>query len=384
MRKLLLGLSLATMVTGGCASAYRATAENQYDWTDRYHGVGRLKEMKRRVLPMREVSGLAWDAAGKGLWLVNDGRRLSLAFLKDPLGADMFDATAQDLSKFSLPKSREHAWAEWPDFEAVAVEPAPEGPRLWLASELERQAWRLDIENKKVDEVVGLPVPVGQEGTQVECTGGPSNRSIESLAVARAGENRVFYVANERCPAEIIRKEEKPDRLTRITQSQFERMVTDYMLKRWTPPVQPEGGKARVTPGERLLCPGVPRAEALGGEQTCRTGSITDLVWQPEQKRLWILLRHSRLVAAVDWSDQPRIAGLWSFLGKIDEMGSSVRFGNAEGLAIQPPDPANGGKGALYVVSDPGDNVDSELIGFELPEIEKYEPAAKGAATPQK
>lgn len=381
-------LGLCVVLTGGCGAAFKATAENQYDWTDRYEGVSRMKEIRRRTLPMKEISGLAWDPANRGIWMVNDGRRLKAAFLKDPLGADQFDADAHDLSRFEMPKSRDQQWAEWPDFEAVDVEQVDGKTRLWVASEMERQAWRFDLETKKVDEVVSLPRPLTADtGTLTECSGSVANRQTEGLALARTATGRVFYSANERCPAEIIKKEEKPDRLTRFTQPQIERALTDYMLARWKPPTQQEGGPKRGSLGERYLCPGVPKQEAAQGERLCKAGSITDLAWQEDSKRLWVLFRQSRIVAAIDWRDKPVVAGLWSFLGKVDETGSAVRFGNAEGLAVIPPDPANGFKGALFVATDPGDKEDSQIIGFELPEagVQAARPAAPPAETaPQK
>ncbi len=385
MHKYLLLLGACAVLSSGCTAAYKATAEGQYDWTDRYPGVGRLKEVKRRVLPMREVSGLTWDPVNKGLWMVNDGRRLKVAFLKDPMGADMFDADAHDLSKFELPRSREMAWKEWPDFEAIDVEHSDGKTWLWIASEIERQAWRFDLETKKVDNVVPLPRPIGDEGTPTECAGTPANRSTEGLAVVAGAEGRTFFSANERCPAEIVRKEEKPDRLIRLTQTQIERSVTEYMLASWKPPVQEEGVKPRSAAlGERYLCPAVPRQEAINYGRYCKTGSIGDITWQESEKRLWVLLRHSRIVIAIDWRDKPRVDGIWSFLGKVNESGSSVRFGNAEGLAIIPPDPANDFKGALFIATDPGNNVDSELVGFELPEMPVIDPARRRSAqTPQ-
>lgn len=368
-------LVLAAIFCSGCTAAYQATSEHYYDWTDRYDGVGRLKEVRRQTLKMQEVSGLAWDPVNRGIWMINDGRRLKLAFLADPLGADMFNAEAHDLSTFELPKQRDSKWAEWPDLEAVSVQPEGHGVRLWVASELVRQAWRLDLENRRVDEIVGLPQPIGDEGSAIECAGRRTNASIEGLAVGGVPEGRIFFSANERCPAEIVRKEEKPDRLMRFSQTAFEQQVTRYMLTQRKTPAAETGPRTRNVLGERFLCPGVPRQDALNSGQLCKTGSVTDLAWQPEHNRLWVLLRHSRLVAALEWSTEPRLLGLWSYLGKFEERGSAVRFGSAEGLAIVPADPVHGRGAVLFIASDNGPHHDSELIGFELPEIAPWKPA---------
>lgn len=271
-------------------------------------------------LPVEEPSGLVALPDGS-LLTVSDGPRglvHRLAIKGDELRIEVNVLRISDLRQLPHSEMPEEA----PDLEGITL---TRNGRWGLAVERFGEVWEVD---PTLGLVVGLwRIPeIVEQGSPIECSG-EHNRGIEGVAFdPLRGE---LLAAHERCQPALVLFAEK----------------SGQAIRTWT----------RTDIDAEL-------AELRGSDEPLVVHTLAGAAWAGKAGAHLVLDRGGRRLFSMQISEHSLdIQGSWSYAGVFRERGLHRTFGDVEGIAVS--------NGALYLLSDPGDNEIAQLARFRWPPV---------------